>query len=389
MRVLASPHWTDAMPVAPVIIVGAGASGLSAAGALKQRGIDAVLLEQDRQVGEVWTWRYDRLRLHTARELSGLAHYPIPSNYPRYLSRDEFAAYLAEYARHFDLRIETGCTVHKIRQASGDAPGWVATTSEGDWNGRAMIVATGQYGVPKLPTWPGQESFGGELTHSAQYTTGSVYAGQRVLVVGLGNSGAEIATDLVNEGAAFVAVSVRTPPPIVSRDPFGVPVQRISVALSFLPAAVSDRVAQLASRLALGDLTRYGLPQPQWMPYSARRVPVIDVGFVSVLKRGLVHIRPALTGLAPDGAVFADGSTEAFDTIIAATGFDTGLDRLVEAEGALDGAHEPSDLSGESAAHPGLFFMGYVHSLRGHMYETNLASQRLAGVIERYLEETR
>src|SRR5262247_1909751 len=97
------------MPQAAVVIVGAGASGLSAAGALQRRGIDAVILEQGRDIGGVWAGRYDRLRLHTVRGLSGLAHHPIPPRYPAYLSRDEFAAYLADYARCFGLRIETGC----------------------------------------------------------------------------------------------------------------------------------------------------------------------------------------------------------------------------------------------------------------------------------------
>ena len=201
------------MPQAPVVIVGAGASGLSAAGALKRCGVEAVILEQDHQPGDTWARRYDRLRLHTARRLSGLAHYPIPSRYPRYLSRDEFAAYLAEYARHFGLHIETRCPVHRIRMASDKPAGWVAATVRGDWHGRAIVVATGQYRVPILPAWPGRESYRGALTHSAQYTTGSAYAGKRVLIVGLGNSGAEIATDLVDQGAAYVAVSVRTPPP--------------------------------------------------------------------------------------------------------------------------------------------------------------------------------
>src|SRR5262245_951800 len=105
----APPHWNDAMPQATVVIVGAGASGLSAAGALKRRGIDAVVLEQDQHLGDTWARRYDRLRLHTVRGLSGLAHYPIPPRYSLYPSRQEFAAYLADYARHFGLRIETAC----------------------------------------------------------------------------------------------------------------------------------------------------------------------------------------------------------------------------------------------------------------------------------------
>lgn len=376
------------MPQATVVIVGAGASGLSAAGALKRRGIDAVVLEQDQRLGDTWARRYDRLRLHTVRGLSGLAHYPIPPRYSRYPSRQEFAAYLAEYARHFGLRIETACPVGKIRMDATTPSAWTAATPRGDWHARAVVVATGQYRVPILPAWPGRESYRGDLKHSAHYTTGSAYAGKRVLVVGLGNSGAEIATDLIEQGAAHVALSVRTPAPIVSRDPLGIPVQRVSILMSFLPAAFADRVARLASRLVLGDLSRHGLPEPEWMPYSARRVPVIDVGFVSVLKRGLVHIRPAVAGLTPGGVVFGDGNVGAFDAIIAATGFHTGLDALLETPGVLNAAHEPIHVSGEPTAQPGLYFMGYGHSLRGHLFEANLASRKLARNIGRHLAQT-
>ena len=375
------------MPHANVVIVGAGASGLSAAGALQRRGIEAVILEQDQRLGDTWARRYDRLRLHTVRGFSGLAHYPIPNRYSGYLSRDEFVAYLAEYARHFRLRIETACPVHKIRLQSTTPAAWAAATAAGDWHCRVMVVATGQYRIPMLPGWPGQESYRGELVHSARYTTGSAYAGKRVLVVGMGNSGAEIATDLVERGASYVAVSVRTAPPIVPRDPFGISVQRVSILLSLLPPAIADRLGRLASRLALGDLTRHGLPRAAWMPYSARRIPVIDVGFVSTLKRGLVHIRPALASLTMDGVVFQDGRTESFDAIIAATGFGSGLDALLETSGMPNAAHEPIYFSGQPPTHPGLYFMGFHRSLRGHLFEANLASRRLARNVDRYLKQ--
>jgi hypothetical protein len=375
------------MPHADVVIVGAGASGLSAAGALQRRGIEAVILEQDQRLGDTWARRYDLLRLHTVRGFSGLAHYRIPSRYSCYLSREEFVAYLAEYARHFRLRIETGCVVHKIRLGSNTPAAWVAATAVDEWHCRVIVVAAGQYRIPILPKWAGRESYRGDLVHSARYATGSAYAGKRVLVVGLGNSGAEIATDLAEQGASYVALSIRTPPPIVPRDPFGISVQRISILLSLLPAAVADRLGRLASRLALGDLTQHGLPPAAWMPYSARRIPVIDVGFVSALKRGLVHIRPALASLTADGVAFRDGSTESFDAIIAATGFGTGLDALLETGGMLNAAHEPIYLSGQPTAHPGLYFMGYIHSLRGHLFEGNLASRRLARNVAGYLKQ--
>jgi len=370
-----------------VIIVGAGASGLSSAGALQQRGIGAVVLEQDERLGSTWAGRYDRLHLHTVRGFSGLAHYPIPSSYSPYLSRDEFVAYLNDYADHFSLHIKTECLVQKIRMQAGNPPLWTVATTAGDLHCRVVVIATGQYRIPILPHWPGRESYRGDLVHSSRYRSASPYRGKRVLVVGLGNSGAEIVTDLIEEGASYVALSIRTPPSIVPRDPFGLSVQRTGILLSFLPTAIADRLGQLTSRLVLGDLTRYGLQPAGWSPYAARRVPVIDVGFVNILKQGLVQIRPALTSLSVDEVVFKDGRAESFDAIIAATGFDTGLNELIETSDILNDSHEPIAPSGQPTARPGIFFMGYTHSLRGHLFEANLASRKLARNVDRYLDE--
>jgi cation diffusion facilitator CzcD-associated flavoprotein CzcO len=374
------------MPESTVVVVGGGASGLSAAGALARRGIKAVVLEEDKELGGTWARRYDRLHLHTVRGFSGLAHYSIPRRYSKYLSRDEFVEYLGEYARHLDLSVVTGCPVEKVRVESDRPSRWTAVTARGDWHCRAIVIATGQYRVPILPKWGGRETYRGDLVHSSSYTSGLPYRGKRVLVVGAGNSGTEIATDLAENGAARVALSIRTPPPIVPRDPFGMPVQRTGILLSFLPSAVADRFARLTARLVLGDLTRHGLRTPQWMPYSAERVPVIDVGFVAALKERKVDIRPALARLTATGAVFDDGSTEPFDAIIAATGFSTGLHELLEAKEVLNDSDEPVERSGEPTARPGMFFIGYTHSLRGHLFEANLASRRLARNVERYLQ---
>lgn len=376
------------MPQAAVVIVGAGAAGLSAAGALQQRGIESVLLEQDAGIGGTWARRYDRLHLHTVRAHSGLAHYAIPRSHPTYLARDDYVAYLNEYASHFGLRIITDCPVERVRIDPQTSARWKVSGIQEHWQARVVIVATGQYRVPRAPTLPGLETYGGEFSHSVCYRNASRYAGKRVLVVGAGNSGAEIATDLAEHGAAFVAISIRTPPPIVPRDPFGSPVQRTSMLLSLLPPRIADRIGKMTARLVLGDLSRHGLPHVDWGPYSTGRIPVIDVGFVSALKRGLVEIRPALVRLTAAHAVYADGRMEPFDAIIAATGFETGLDSLLGTSVALDDAGEPQARSGEPTNSPGLFFIGYTHSLRGHLFEANLASRKLAMHVARYLEQS-
>ena len=290
--------------------------------------------------------------------------------------------YLRAYVRELRLPVVTGTEVQRIRRSGDD---WSVTAGSAEWTSRAVVIATGQYRDPILPTWPGRDLYRGQLIHSASYANPAPFAGKRVLVVGAGNSGAEIATDVAEHGAASVDIAVRTPPVVVPRDPFGMPVQRTSILLSALPPAISNRIGALTARITVGDLTRYGLPKADFAPYTTKRIALIDVGFVAALKRGLLTVRPAVELLGETGAVFADGSSGAYDAIIAATGFRSGLERFLEAPGTLDAHGDPVAASGEPCAHPGLYFIGFTHSLRGHIFESNRASRRLARNVARYL----
>jgi hypothetical protein len=127
------------------------------------------------------------------------------------------------------------------------------------------------------------------------------------------------------------------------------------------------------------------MPQAEFAPYTTKRIPLIDVGFVEALKSRRVIVKPAVERLTETGAVFAGGSREPFDAIIAATGFTTGLPSLVIGDGVLDETGEPRAASGAPTAQPGLYFVGFTHSLRGHLFEANLASRRLARNVARYL----
>ena len=128
------------------------------------------------------------------------------------------------------------------------------------------------------------------------------------------------------------------------------------------------------------------MPAGDFNPYTRRRVPLIDVGFVHALKRGRVKVKPALERLTETGAAFADGTSDAFDAIVAATGFSSGLAAIVDVPGALDEHGEPRGVSGEATPYPGLYFVGFVHSLRGHLFEANRASRRLARHVARFLD---
>jgi len=365
---------------AQVVVVGAGPAGLSIAGALERVGVRCAVLERDAEIGERWTNRYDRLRLHTVRRFSGLAHHPMPGGLPRYVTKDEFAAYLRDYATHLGLDVHLRQVVTHIRP---EAEGWAVETKERVWRAPAVVLATGRHDRPVIPDWPGLDRYRGRLLHSHDYRSGAEFRGRDVLVVGLGNSGAEIAAELAQDGARRVSVAVRTPPPITRRDVLGIPIQLLGILGSFLPASVGDRLGSVLRRLGTGNLSRYGLGPAEWGPFSARRPPVIDVGFLGELRSGRIEILPALERLTADAVVFVGGREERFDAVIAATGFRSCVPELLGLP-APDDEH-PSRNGLPTHLPPGVHVVGFRESVRGVLFETRRDSLRLAGAIAREL----
>jgi len=367
------------MSRADVIVVGAGASGLAVAATLKRRGRDAVVIESSDSVGATWAGRYERLHLHTVRRFSGLPFHPMPRSYPRYVSKDMYARYLADYARQMELAIRLGQRVERIR---ADGSLWSVQTAHESWTTGAVIIAAGRHNVPRLPQWPGMQDFTGRIVHSQQYSSGREFASMRVLVIGIGNSGAEIAADLVEQGASRVAISVRTTPPITSRQIAGIPVQILGMVLTPFPARAVDRLGAMLRRFGNGDLQPYGLGREAWGPFTARRPPVIDVGFLDLVKSRRIEVLGDLRRFTKTGIVFADDIEHEFDAIIAATGFTTGLDTILDAPRALDDRGHPR----AESSYPGLYFAGYSETPRGQLFESSRGAHKLAAAVDDYLK---
>jgi putative flavoprotein involved in K+ transport len=365
-------------PDEQVVIVGAGPAGLSAGAALKRRGVGSVILERDGEIGARWARRYDRLRLHTVRRFSGLAHRPPPRRLGRYVAKDDYARYLRDYGRAFDLDVRLGEAVSRVRRADGH---WEVRSTTGERVAAVVVLATGTHDRPYVPAWPGREEFGGQLIHADAYRNPGELVGERVLVVGSGNSGAEIAADLAEAGRD-VAIAVRKPPPVTRRELAGVPVHLLGIVFSPLPAKLVDAVSVPLRRVGTGDLSRYGLDRPAWGAFTSMRPPLIDVGFLEQLKLGRITVRPAVERLTPDGVVFSDGLAESFDAVVAATGYRSSLPDLLEVEGVLDPAGRPVTADGISfPGQPGLYCIGFRESVRGAMFEINRDSRRLARLV--------
>ncbi|MEJ2119392.1 MAG: NAD(P)/FAD-dependent oxidoreductase [Alphaproteobacteria bacterium] len=178
------------MASAEAVVIGAGPAGLACAAMMKSAGLAPVVLERASAVGAAWRRHYDRLHLHTDRGHSGLPGFSMPREYPKFPSREQVVAYLEAYARHFGITPRLDTTAKRIVANGG---GWRVETSGDAIKAPAVIIATGTAGWPVRPRWPGAESFRGTLIHSSEYRNPAPYAGRRVLVVGFGNSGGEIA----------------------------------------------------------------------------------------------------------------------------------------------------------------------------------------------------
>jgi cation diffusion facilitator CzcD-associated flavoprotein CzcO len=366
-----------------VVIVGAGSAGLATAAALQQRGIHAVILEQGNGVATSWRNRHGELRLNTIRWLSDLPGLRIPRNRGRWVTRDDYIDYLEQFAHHHHLDIRFGVHVQRLDRTPG---GWQLTTSAGDWDTDQVVIATGYDRVPWLPDWPGQAEFPHPVIHVAELRRAADLAGLRVLLVGAGNSGVEIAGHLVDTGVDALWVSVRTPPNILPRQLAGVPLHPLTKALRILPERLRDANARTIARLAFGDLTPHGLPTPSQGPYQRLRTTgvtvAVDQGFVNHLKAARLQIVPELTKFAGPDVVLRDGQRLRPDVVLAATGFRRGLEPLTGHLGVLDADGLPASGSGQTTPDaPGLWFLGYHTAIEGNLRQHPIEARRIARAI--------
>ncbi|MFE1262208.1 flavin-containing monooxygenase [Streptomyces albogriseolus] len=378
-----APHRADR----PVYVVGGGPGGLSVAYALRARGVRAVVLERSERVGDSWRRHYDRLHLHTTRRRSALPGLPMPRRFGRWPSRDDVVRYLEKYAEHHRLEIVTGVEVSRVERTP-DGTGWLLRATGGrELTGAAVVVATGFNHTPRVPDWPGRDAYTGELLHASRYRDAKPFAGRDVLVVGVGNTGAEIAVDLVEGGASRVRLAVRTPPHIVRRSTAGWPAQYSGILVRRLPVPLVDRISRLQARIAVPDLSGHGLPRPETGLYSRvleGAIPVQDVGLIDAVRKGAVEVVAAVEGFEEGEVLLADGGRVAPDAVIAATGYERGLEGLVGGLGVLDERGRPVVHGARTpAGAPDLYFTGFTNPISGNLREMALDAQRIARAVAR------
>jgi putative flavoprotein involved in K+ transport len=368
-----------------VVVVGAGPAGLATGAMLRREGLEPLLVDRAASVGSTWRGHYDRLHLHTIRSMSGLPGLPMPRRYGRFVAREDVVAYLERYSRHHRLRLRLGTEVRRIDRRDGV---WRLASSAGPLDTPYVVVATGYNHTPELPDWPGRDGFSGDLVHATRYRNPRPYAGRDVLVVGAGNTGAEIAVDLVEGGARRVRMAVRTPPNIVRRQVGVLPAQAVSVAVRHLPPPVVDRLIRTVQRVSVPDLAAYGLPRPDEGVYSRLlrddAIPILDVGLVDAVRGGQVEVVAAVAGFDSGAVVLADGSRIAPDAVIVAVGYRRGLEPLVGHLGVLTPDGRPAVRGARTHLRaPGIWFTGFTNPISGMLREIAIDARGIARAVKR------
>jgi indole-3-pyruvate monooxygenase len=362
------------------VIVGAGPAGLAVAACLSRAGSPYVLLERETSVAPMWRRHYDRLHLHTSKACSALPFRPFPADFPLYVPRDKLVAYLEDYAREFGIVPRLGEAVDAI--VPGDR--WTVRTQNSEISAANVVIATGYNQTPVVPTFPDQERFKGVILHSRDYRSGKAFAGRRVLVVGSGNTGAELAVDLVESGATTVDLCVRGPVHVVRRDPFGIPTQHLAIVGSYLPIAVQEVIYAAVVAATVGDLSRWGLRRPAEgivrQITEKGRIPIIDVGTVALVESGRIGVRPGIRAFTDSGVRFDDDREHPYDAVVLCTGYLARVDRfLPDAADVLDDRGCPTRHGVESR--PGLYFLGFRNPITGNLREIAIEAQRIAAAV--------
>jgi indole-3-pyruvate monooxygenase len=364
------------------IVIGAGPAGLAVGACLKRAGISCIILEQSDKVGSVWHRHYDRLHLHTDKKNSELPFLPYPKNYPRYPSRSQVIDYLESYAHNFPLDIRFR---QQVISAHYENDQWEVQTQDNLYHASSLVIATGYNCEPFLPTWPNQDSFKGILMHSSQYKNGELFRGKKVLVVGFGNSGGEIALDLWEHGAQ-VGLAVRSAVNVIPRELLGIPILSIGIVESKLPPPLADAMNALILRAVIGDLTKYGLRKLPYGPIIQMkfhsRIPLIDVGTVKLIKNGQIIVYDGIKEFTEEEVIFSDGKKAQFDAVILATGYRPRVNAFLTgiSAAAYDQSGKPLS-SGRQTSMPGLYFCGYCVAPTGMLREIGIEAAQISAAI--------
>jgi dimethylaniline monooxygenase (N-oxide forming) len=342
-------------------VIGAGAGGLCAAKNLLARGIEVTIFEIGSKIGGLWVYEndsgmspaYRSLHINSEARVSSFGDFPLPEDEGLYPDHREMHRYFERYAKHFDLtrRIRFSSRVEAIEPRDGSFNLRLESGQEEVFDG--VVVATGHQSVPRHP--PEVAAFTGEYLHAHSYRVPEPFAGKRVLVIGPGNSGVDIAADIctVTERTALCA---RSPVLIMPRMMFGVPNSRILglVEKPWVPMRIRIWFRSMLTRMFHGSMEQWGFRTPM-----GRTHPISHPTLISHIAWKRIAVKPGISGIEGQEVRFVDGTAERFDSIIAATGYRTEFPYLPEKHMPLAGTRLALYNRVCHPSLPGLYFVGF------------------------------
>ncbi|GLT81492.1 hypothetical protein SLA2020_528740 [Shorea laevis] len=315
------------------VIVGAGPSGLAVGACLKRQGVPFIILERANCIASLWQNRtYDRLKLHLPKQFCQLPDFPFPTDFPEYPTKYQFITYLESYAKHFDIAPHFNETVQSAKYDETFGLWRVKTVSKSgsipveiEYICRWLVVATGENAEKVVPEFEGLEEFNGHVSHACDYKSAQMYSGERVLVVGCGNSGMEVSLDLCNHNARPSMV-VRNSVHVLPREVFGKSTFELTtLMMRWLPLWLVDKILLILARLILGNIEKFGLKRPSTGPLelknTAGKTPVLDIGALEKIRTGQIKIVPGIQRFSKGRVELVNGEILDIDSVILATGY--------------------------------------------------------------------
>ena len=311
-----------------VCVIGAGASGITASKILHERGVAFDCYEMGSGIGGVWRYNNDNgrsaayrsLHINTSKQRMNYSDFPFPEDYPTYPHHSQILAYFENYVDHFGFRdkIQFNTCVQQVTPL--DTGGYHVTLASGETHHYTdVIICNGHHWNPRLPQPPFAGDFAGEEIHSNDYKVPEPYMDKRVLVVGIGNSGVDIAVD-ISRVADQVFLATRSGAYVVPKYLLGHPTdQWVTPLTSMLPTWLQSSLLNFLRFITVGSQESYGIPTPQ-TPMSAQH-PTISSDLLHYVGHGKIKIKPNIQHKDGEQVVFDDGSREAIDSIIYATGY--------------------------------------------------------------------
>ncbi len=377
-------------------MIGAGPAGLASAYFLQQAGLPYRVIDKADVVASTWANLYPSLRLNTTRFYSHMPGRRFPLSFGLFPTGKQYHRYLVRFARDHDLNIELGVAVRRAEPEDG---GWRVETDRGAAWYPVVISATGRFDRPFMPEFPGVESFRGNVLHAHDYVGPQPFAGKRVMVVGNGPSGVDIAAELGRYAARPVLLSQRTGVVLRPRYPYGLPRQLWILIAEALPDAIGQPLLRRVSDLRFDNLDRIGIKTPLSEAESSAAGATRGSALIDAVKAGNVRCVDGPVCFEPDAVVLTDGSRHTVDTVILATGYRPVLDRYLDLRverdpdgwPVRDGEPPEGGAAGrrEVKGYPGLYLVGTYYLGKGALFNFNAEAVAAVDEIKTRLAEGR